>query len=169
MPINYIKIGQILKPLGTSGELKIDVQDDFFDDIADSDHIFVKVNGHNVPYFIENLRETNHLLLKLEDIDNPESASSFTLKDLYLREKDISSKKYAEQVTKEGWIGYTIFDKETLVGEVLDIEIFPSQIMASVKHDKKNILIPLVDDLIVNIDETKRKITMDLPEGLLNI
>jgi 16S rRNA processing protein RimM len=165
----YIQIGQILKPLGTTGELKIEVQDNFFDDFVESDHIFIKINGHFVPYFIENIRETNHLLIKLEEIDDPESAGTFTLKEVFMREQNITSKSYKDQKSKEGWIGFTIYDKEQIVGIIDDIEIFPQQIMASVNINKKMVLIPLVEELITTVDENQKKLIMDLPDGILTI
>lgn len=165
----YIRVGQILKPLGTSGALKVDIQDDFFDDIVASDHLFVKINGHFVPYFIEDLKETNHLLLKIEDINSPESASAFTLKDLYLREKDITSEKYADQISKEGWVGFKLYDRDELIGIIDDIEIYPQQIMGSVNYKNKKILIPLVDAFIKTIDEDNNILIMELPEGLLDM
>ncbi len=163
----YIRIGQLLKPLGTSGEIKIDIEDDFLDDFVESDHFFIRVNGHFVPYFIENLRETNHILLKVEEIDNPESAAIFNLKEVYLREKDIASSRYIEQKSKEGWVGYHLYDKEILVGIIDDIEIYPQQILASVMYNHKKVLIPLVEDLITSVSDDQKTLVMDLPDGLL--
>jgi 16S rRNA processing protein RimM len=165
----YIRIGQLLKPVGTNGEIKIDIDDNFFDDFVNSNHFIIKINGNYVPYFIENIRETNHLLLKIEEIDGPESAANFTLKDIYLREKDITSKSYSEQKSKEGWVGYTIFDKKRRVGQIVDIEIYPQQLMASVVYNNKNILIPLVEELITDVSDENKILTMDLPEGLLDM
>lgn len=165
----YIRIGQFLKPVGTNGEIKIDIEDDFFDDFVNSNHFIIKINGSYVPYFIENIRETNHLLLKIEEIDGPESAANFTLKDIFLREKDITSDHYAQQKSKEGWIGYTIFNKTIKVGQIVNIEIYPQQLMASVVYNNRNILIPLVEELIADVSDENKILTMVLPEGLLDM
>jgi hypothetical protein len=53
MQSSYSKIGIVQKPVGRDGALKIDVQDDFFDDFIASDHLFIKMNGAFVPWFIE--------------------------------------------------------------------------------------------------------------------
>lgn len=79
----FVKIGTILKPVGTSGELKVEIGDEFIEDFVASPHIFVKINGAYVPYFIENIRENNYILFKMEEVDLPEAASRFTLKDIF--------------------------------------------------------------------------------------
>jgi ribosomal 30S subunit maturation factor RimM len=52
----YIQIGQILKPLGTTGELKIEVQDNFFDDFVESDLILLKISERPIT-FSSNLKK----------------------------------------------------------------------------------------------------------------
>jgi ribosomal 30S subunit maturation factor RimM len=86
-----------------------------------------------------------------------------------MREQNITSKSYKDQKSKEGWIGFTIYDKEQIVGIIDDIEIFPQQIMASVNINKKMVLIPLVEELITTVDENQKKLIMDLPDGILTI
>jgi 16S rRNA processing protein RimM len=45
----------------------------------------------------------------------------------------------------------------------------PHQEMAVVNHHNKEVLIPLNEELIINIDTTKRLIIMNLPEGLVQL
>ena len=37
------------------------------------------------------------------------------------------------------------------------------------KSDQKTILIPYVEELITNINNTKKEIELDLPEGIIDI
>ena len=57
------------------------------------------------------------------------------------------------------------------VGRVLDIQEMPGQVMMVVETlpDKKEVLIPLVEDFIVDVDEASRIILMSLPQGLLEL
>jgi 16S rRNA processing protein RimM len=45
----------------------------------------------------------------------------------------------------------------------------PQQEIAVVVYQNKEVLIPLNEKLIVSIDEDKKVILMDLPEGLLTL
>lgn len=169
MSNKYVRIGTLLKPVGTYGEIKVEIDEAFILDFEDSDHFFVKINGSYVPYFIEGLRETNYMLIKIEEIDAPETAADFNLKDIYLKESAIKSAPFALVKGKEGLVGYTIYDGDAVIGQIQEIQLFPSQIMAKVELQQKSILIPLADQLITNVDHSTQKVFMQLPEGLLDM
>ena len=149
----FVKIGTILKPVGTSGELKVEIGDEFIEDFVASPHIFVKINGAYVPYFIENIRENNYILFKMEEVDSPEAASRFTLKDIFLREKDLRETETIRESTKTGWIDFEIWNENVLAGVIEDIQIFPGQVMAMMRRKGQLVMIPLADALILHFDE----------------
>ena len=169
MKTNYIKVGSIIKPQGTRGQLRVAIDDIFEDDFIKAGHIFILERGTYVPYFMESLKESNHLLLKLEDIDNPENASSFSMKEIYLNEKNVHSDDYLDQKDKQELIDYMVIDGNQKIGTISDLQLFPHQIMASVNYRGKSIYIPLVDEFILSIDHEAKKIMMTLPEGFLDL
>jgi 16S rRNA processing protein RimM len=167
LPTQFVKIGTILKPVGTSGELKVEISDEFIEDFVASPHIFVKINGAYVPYFIENIRENNYILFKMEEVDSPEAASRFTLKDIFLREKDLRETETIRESTKTGWIDFEIWNENVLAGVIEDIQIFPGQVMAMMRRKGQLVMIPLADALINEVSEAQKRIYMSLPEGIL--
>jgi len=169
MPKKYIKIGSLLKPVGTFGEIKVEIDDQFLDDLVSSDHFFMRINGSFVPYFIESFRETNFILIKIEEIDNPESASAFSLKNIFLEEAAVASKEWHKQQSMEDLKGFTLYDEKKLIGIITGVEIFPQQLIAWVSYKGKNMPVPLADSLIEKIDFDMQKVIMKLPEGLLDI
>ena len=168
-PTKYIQIGQLLKPVGTGGEIKVEIDDDFWDELADLGHFFIKINGAFVPYFIEDFRESNHLLMKIENIDSPEDSSKLSLKTMFLRQKDLKLDYSTKDVSKVTWIGYDVFHGKERVGTIEDIQIFPQQIMAILHVGDKTNMLPLVDEWIVHVSEESKQIIMDLPHGILDI
>lgn len=167
LPTQFVKIGTILKPVGTSGELKVEIGDEFIEDFVALPHIFVKINGAYVPYFIENIRENNYILFKMEEVDSPEAASRFTLKDIFLREKDLRETETIRESTKTGWIDFEIWNENVLAGVIEDIQIFPGQVMAMMRRKGQLVMIPLADALINEVSEAQKRIYMSLPEGIL--
>lgn len=165
----FIKIGTIFKPSGTQGEVKIDIDENFIDDFLQSNHFFLKFNGSLVPYFIENLRETNHLLLKVEEIDEPESALHLNLKDIYLRRESISSPEFIGKQKKNNLMGYNIINNGIHLAQIEFIELMPQQTIAWISINGKRIAIPLADALITDIDHPSKNIIMTLPDGLLEL
>jgi 16S rRNA processing protein RimM len=52
---------------------------------------------------------------------------------------------------------------------VADILSHPAQILAEITINGSEVLIPIVDELVIEIDKRKRKIVFDVPEGLISI
>lgn len=169
MAKKYVKIGSLLKPVGTRGEIKTDIPDEFLEDFVNAAHVFILINGSYVPYFIESVRETNQILVKFEDMDDPEEASTVSQKDIFMEEKNITSSEFANQKDKEQLLDYTIISNRENIGTIIAVEIFPQQIMAVVQKDSKPFYLPLVDQFIVEINEEDKIIYMDLPDGILDI
>ena len=67
-------------------------------------------------------------------------------------------------------IGSEVFLKSgELVGVVDEIVKLPGQDLLSVNKDGKEVLIPMVKQIIVSIDIKTKKIVVDPPEGLLDV
>jgi|JI10StandDraft_1071094.scaffolds.fasta_scaffold02012_14 16S rRNA processing protein RimM len=169
MAKKFVKIGSILKPVGTRGEMKTDIPDEFLEDFVNAAHVFILINGSYVPYFIESVRETNQILVKFEEMDDPEEAATISLKDLYMEEKNITSSEFANQKDKEQLLDFAIYSNNENIGTIIAVEIFPQQIMAVVQKDAKPFYLPLIDQFIVEINDKNKIIYMDLPEGILDI
>jgi len=134
------------------------------------------MDGIYVPFFLENLkfRSTESALLKFEDIDTAEKAEPFCGLKLYFDRKCFTPEEmeqYDEEAEEEmGFIGYQIIDK-TLgeIGEIVDINDMTENVLFIVDHEGEEIMIPAAEDLILEIDDEKETILMDLPQGLINI
>jgi len=67
-------------------------------------------------------------------------------------------------------IGSEVFLKSGgLVGVVDEIVKLPGQDLLSVNKDGKEVLIPMVKQIIVSIDIKTKRIVVDPPEGLLDV
>ena len=107
--------------------------------------------------------------LKIEEIDDPESASNFSSKEIFLKESDITSSTFIDQNDKQNLVGFTIWSENLVIGAIESIELFPQQVMAVVSYQNKSIFVPLVDQLIVEIDDDSKIVRMELPDGFLEI
>lgn len=172
----YTAIGKLGKSHGVKGEVKITVEDRYWEDFEEAEVVFVEQRGKPTPYFVESIRGANGQIVKFEDVDSPEDANIYLhMKILYLRKQDILLEQERTYITEEeleyGRVkGYTMQDKQLgLIGEVEEIEGFPQQEMAYVSRGKSNVLIPLIPVFIVEIDDKNKLIKMDLPEGLLTL
>ncbi|MCB0654391.1 MAG: 16S rRNA processing protein RimM [Saprospiraceae bacterium] len=170
----YIQIGFALKTHGVGGEIKFNIEDEYWDDFEEADVLFLEVSGRKTPYFVEEIKSGGSMLLvKFEDINSREEASALTSRPVFMREKDMSEKEEEDLRVEDMFDllpGYMIVDmsgKE--VGEIKEVLEFPQQIMAVVDYNEREILIPLNDVFIKGIDQRKKAILMELPEGMLEL
>lgn len=173
MTEQYIRIGFTKKTHGARGEVKITVDYEFLEDLLNSEVVFIPIKGKPLPFFIEEIRETNAILLKVEGIDSPKGAIEIASKDLMLRKQDITASSTMKKISGMQYAfltGYRLKDIQYgEIGTILEVLEFPQQEMAVVNYLEKEIYIPLNDSFIQEINESKKEILISLPEGLLDI
>jgi 16S rRNA processing protein RimM len=166
----YFRIGSILKTKGLKGEMQLYI------DFEDAPKIkitslFIEVSGKLVPYFVESIKhlQKNMAYLYLEDVDTIEKAAMLVKKDLYLPNKAKPKKKKEEFTLKDlkGFIAVDIYEGE--LGEITDIHEFPQQLIAAVNYKGNEVLFPLNESIVQGIDLVKNIVSVDLPEGLLDV
>ena len=67
------------------------------------------------------------------------------------------------------FVDYVIYNNNSIIGKIIDIIENKNQDLFEVVVNEKRILIPIVDEFIVNIDNDNKKIIMNLPEGLTDL
>ena len=146
------KIGLFNKPHGIHGELQFTFTDDIFDRV-DCDYLVCLLDGIFVPFFMEEyrFRSDSTALVKLEGVDTAERARMFTNVEVYF------PMKHAEEAGE---------------GE-LSWEFFVGFRMEDVHHgmlgEGEELLVPAQEEFIRGIDQQQKLITVELPEGLLNL
>jgi 16S rRNA processing protein RimM len=104
-----------------------------------------------------------------DDITTPEQAQSISKCAIYLpkslRPKSARGEFYDDEV-----IGFEVVDSEVgSLGNVTGItEAGPNKLIA-VNYEGKEVLIPINSPFITGINKSKKRITVELPEGFLEI
>jgi 16S rRNA processing protein RimM len=164
------RVGSILKPKGLKGELHLYVDFDGLESI-DFTTVFIDIAGKLVPFFVESVKylQKNAAYLFLEDVDTIEKASALAKKNIYLPNK-LKPKKKKSEFTLMDLKGFTAVDEnEGELGVITNIHEYPQQLIAAVNFKNCEVLFPLNEEIIKGIDVVKEIVTVDLPEGLLDI
>lgn len=165
------RIGKIGKPHGVDGEVSFHFDDDVFDR-TDADYLILDMDGILVPFFIDEYRfKTDETaLVRFTDINTQDKARNLTGSDVYFprehSDSDSDSLSWAEIV------GYHVVDDESgkTVGEIRSVDDSTiNTLFELVTTDGSDLLLPASDELIVEVDTERRQITMQLPEGLLEL
>jgi 16S rRNA processing protein RimM len=163
------KIGLILKPHGLKGEVTVSLDADA-PDLTTLQSVFIEKQNRLIPYFIESLsvRDTK-AFVKFEDVDSPEAAKEISKHALYLpktaRPKSGRGEFYDDEV-----IDFQVEDETHgdlgLVTAVMSAGI---NRLLVIDRQGKELLIPVNSPFVIGINKTKKKVTVNLPEGFLDI
>jgi len=165
-----ILLGKIIKVNILNGAVTIKITTPFIDNINSMEFLFVEIDGRPVPFFIaeSNFHGNDLLSLKLIDYDTANKIKEFKGCRVFLTSGD-TIESYSDNY--DNLTGFSVVDEnEDKIGIVDSIIQNPKQWLLSISSIKgKEILLPIHDDLILRIDDTKRIIIVKIPEGLLEI
>ena len=161
------KIGRIGKAHGVKGEVSFNFDDDVFDRV-EAEYLILEVDGILVPFFMEEyrFRSDSTALVKFEDIDTQERARELTNCDVYFP-RDLADDE-EEVLTYSFLVGFDIVEAKTdkKVGVIASIDDSTANILFELEDGR---LIPASEELITDIDKDKKTITINLPEGILDL
>ena len=161
------KIGRLGKSHGVRGEVSFLFDDDVFDRV-DADFLILDIDGILVPFFIEEyrFRSDTTALMKFEGIDTQERARELTGCDVYFPRNLAASDD--DSISWSAIVGFDIIDASTekSIGRIASIDDSTLNILFCLEDGH---LIPASEDLITQIDQQARTITMHLPAGLLDL
>ena len=164
------KIGLFNKPHGIHGELSFTFTDDIFDR-AECDYLICLLDGIFVPFFMEEyrFRSDSTALVKLEGIDSAERARMFTNVEVYFPVEHVDEDATAADLSWDFFVGFRMEDvHHGELGEVVEVDTATLNTLFVVERpDGEELLVPAQEEFIAGIDQKKKVITVDLPEGLL--
>ncbi len=167
----YFYLGKIVKAHGLKGMLQVMLEANNPDDYIDLESIFVEQKQRLIPFFIEDfsLQGKNRGLLKLEDINTIEHAQRLAASALYIKEEEVSENDHDEAAFFEV-IGYAIIDQNLgALGHVSDYYEKVGQDLMAFEYKGHEILIPVDESIVLEINAETKTVTTCLPDGLLEI
>ena len=157
------KIAQVLKSNGCEGELVLSLVDIAPEDIDLQEPVFIEMDGLPVPFFIESCtrRGNSRLLVHLTGVRSLEDADELAGKDVLA--------DYFEEQEEDSLVGWTVLDeKGEMVGKIVDYEDIPGNLCVWVdRPGRGEVLLPLHEDLMVEMNEKTAEIRLRIPDGLL--
>jgi 16S rRNA processing protein RimM len=115
-----------------------------------------------VPFFIQENSSRN--IVSLDFVDTLEKAQELIRKTIY-------APATGEEIeSDQGILSYKVYDSdERLIGVIIDTIESHAQDVIVVQSDDKEVMIPFVEEFIIEFNPDKKRIIMELPEGLLDL
>lgn len=168
----FFKIGTLRKAFGIDGWMRLELDQDKIYEFFDSlDHIFVDLNGEKLPYFIEGWDEEQGLV-KFDDIHTPQQAQPLINIPILVSDRQVSAKDVEATLIQQNLVGFSVFDQNTgILGVIIDLMDNKTQWLATVETVDltKTYLIPIAEEMIISINMEDQSITLQVPEGLIDL
>jgi 16S rRNA processing protein RimM len=168
-PEDFRAIGKVIVAHGLQGTLKVDSWSDFDERFDALEWVFLQVEGNEpVKFKVVDVRfSTRHVLLKLDGLTKREQAEQFKNAELLVPESERwplpPNRYYISEL-----IGlHAIGSDETELGSVTDIITSGAQDLLVVDGPHGELLIPIVDEWVSEVDVVAGKVHIINWQGLV--
>ena len=157
-------LGEFIKLFSFKGEIIL-YSDSTISLVENLDTIFIDIDGAFVPFQIKKSKshKKNIFRLLLEGISSESEAKDLLKKSVYINK--LENQDNINNIVDN----FNVYNKNEYLGIVISTINKTGQTIIEVKMKEKIVLIPFVDEFIVEINYNLNKIDMILPDGLLDI
>jgi len=164
------KVGFIRKTHGVQGEVVLEFESHYEYSVEGADRFFVELDGLLVPFFLEEdgfrFKNANTAILTFEDVESGKYAKRLAGMSVYLYRTEIFQTDH--DPIQSRFLDYLVIDE--LLGElgrIEQIDDFAGNIVLTVNYRGNELLIPFNEDFLIELNDAKKTILMQLPEGLV--
>ena len=162
----YLTVGYLRRPHGLRGEIVMDLHTDFPERLKRGRKLLVTED--HTPLTIQSVREhQNGVLIKFDGIDTPEEAGQYRNQWAYVNASEVPPLPEG-QLYQHELFGFQVVDEnEEPLGELVEIIETGANNVYVVRADSgKEILLPAIPSVILDLDAERRRMRVHLLEGL---
>ncbi len=166
-----IYIGQIAKLHGYKGGVSLFLDVTHPEEYMDMESFFIEIDGILTPFFVESfkLKNKGFAAVKFQGVDSEQEARSLLKKKVFIPESELKeldeSNFYDHEV-----IGYEVEDVvKGEIGKVTAIADLKQNPLLVIEFKDKEILLPIFEGLIVNVDRKLKRLKVKAPDGLIDL
>jgi len=162
----YLSVGFLRRPHGLQGEIIMDLHTDFPDRMKSGRKLFV--GEEYKPMTLASIRpHQSSLLVKFKGVETTEDAGVFRNQWVFIKAKDAPPLP-AGQMYQYELIGFSVVDdKDNSLGKLIEIIETGANDVYIVRDDSgKEILLPAIPSVILDVEAGSRTMRVHLLEGL---
>ncbi len=164
---DFTYFGKFLKPHGTKGEIGLWSDSMALDE--ECDFVAADIDGILVPFFFEYKKTKNNdtIIVKIERMNSADKVRLLTNCEAYIPREWVEN---SEQLSWGFFRGFTAEDiTHGTIGEIIDVDDSTINTLFVINNGGNELLVPVQEDFIVEIDDKNRHIVFNLPEGLVSL
>ena len=162
-------LGRVVKKHGYKGDLKLRFDVDYPEEYQELESVLVETKTGLVPFFFEaySMEDKGFVRVHLEGVDSEQDAERLVGSDLWLPLALLPDLEGTDFYYHE-IVGFEVIDSQYgSVGIIRDVREGNAQDLLVIDHSGTEVLIPVLDELIREVDREAKTLRVDAPEGLI--
>jgi 16S rRNA processing protein RimM len=163
--------GYIVKAIGYEGFFAVKAETDNLIRYSNLSSIFIDLNGTLTPFFISSaqVKDKEIIWLKAEGFNNTDDIQNLIRKEVYLPLNILpelkGNKFYYHEI-----VGFSVNDEVFgEIGVIKDVIELPHQTILQIMKGYTEILVPLNDEILKEVNRENKSLKINAPEGLIEI
>ena len=168
IPKDLIPIGNIMKPKGLKGELRVFLYNGNSKTLKEEVNVWIKLDDNKYHLLVVDylLSLGKYKIIKFQKIDSRDECELFLNKKLYVSRRDFDDD---EDLYLVDLINFTVKDKFGInSGEVKDIINLPTNDSLLFNYKEEEVMIPIIDDFIELFDFKNRVVIIKNSDTFIN-
>lgn len=167
--MDKLEVGKIINTHGLRGEVKVVTWTDYPEVFEEIKYVWVKKKTGDERLDIKNIKyQKNNIILKFAQIDSIEDAEKYKNMVLFADRNQLPPLPEGMHYIVD-LIGLEVYEEESgeKIGEIADVFNTGANDIYDVKREgKKNLLLPVIDECVKNVDLDNNRVTVHVMEGL---
>jgi 16S rRNA processing protein RimM len=166
--VDTVIVGEVLKPQGIKGELKVYPLTDHVSRFKKLKKVFLASGEAERLFEIENVRidHKEMVFLKLKGIESPEDGEKYRGAQVKIDRSEVAP-------LQDRWDyfeleGMKVYEKDILLGTLVRVLATGANDIYLVQGEKGEICIPALKSVVKNVDVPAKRMDVLLPPGLLD-
>lgn len=166
--MDLLEVGKIVNTHGLRGEVKVVTWTDYPEVFEDIEYVYIKRKDDYERLDVKGIKyQKGNIIVKFAQIQDINEAERYKNQVLYA-EREILGELPEGVYYIADLIGLEVVDEDgRRIGTISDVINTGSNDIYEVKRaGKKNMLLPVIDEVVLNIDLDSKRVTVHLMEGL---
>lgn len=165
------QIGRLYKPHGIKGELQLELDGRYTPE--ELGFMVLDIEGIYVPFFVAASRPRGaDWLVRFDGADNETAAASLAMHDVYYPAARLphTVEDDEEGVYLSDMVGYELRDGEIPLGTIESVDDSTANVLIYARDTSgRQVIVPYHDELLIEFDPEARYLSLQLPEGLIEL
>ncbi len=169
--MDLLEVGKIINTHGLKGEVKIATWTDSPDVFEDIEYVIIKSKKGDMTLNVAGVKyQKNNIIVKFRELKRIEDAEPLKNSVLYVPREMLGELPEGVYYIAD-LIGLEVFDEEgQKIGVIADVFSTGANDVYDIKREgQKNLLLPVIDDVVLDVDIEGGKVTVHIMEGLLDL